>query len=282
MDVHNFEDCDDFAAKQYPAVFGGDAADIGYAGGDGLAAYDAGMVGGGDIGGGNATGHAAPIFEAYEQDRMFAWDGTFSAGGGGSEAYDAGFVGSGVIESGYAASGAPYAPAPRPVQTQEIIPNRPSTDLNVHASPWSPPAWMTQELMRNAVRTPVEGNVNENENENENEHDDDQCDDHADHDEYEDEDVLDSDCGSSPAEGEIVEASRAVMLADPYFAKRIRRVIDGTPHEGLVEFIDIDVASREKLYLVRYDDGDCEHLSMAEAAEGVRQMTRMLYSACAS
>ena len=223
-----------------------------------------------------------PIFEAYEQDRMFAWDGTFSAGGDGSEAYDAGFVGSGVIESGYAASGAPYAPVPRPVQTQEIIPNRPSTDLNVHASPWSPPAWMTQELMRNAVRTPVEGNVNENENENENEHDDDQCDDHADHDEYEDEDVLDSDCGSSPAEGEIVEASRAVMLADPYFAKRIRRVIDGTPHEGLVEFIDIDVASREKLYLVRYDDGDCEHLSMAEAAEGVRQMTRMLYSACAS
>ena len=116
--------------------------------------------------------------------------------------------------------------------------------------------------MRNAVRTLVE----ENENENENENDDDQYDDHADHDEYEDEDVLDSDCGSSPAEGEIVEASRAVVLADPYFAQRIRRVVDGAPHEGRVESIDIDVASREKLY----DDGDCEHLSMAEAAEGVR------------
>ena len=60
------------------------------------------------------------------------------------------------------------------------------------------------------------------------------------------------------------------MLADPYFSRLIRRVVDGAPHVGRVEAIHIEVSSRERLYLVRYEDGDWEHVSMAEAAEGMR------------
>ena len=60
---------------------------------------------------------------------------------------------------------------------------------------------------------------------------------------------------------EVEEMHAADKLRDPLRGARIRRTIDGQAHAGRVEDIQVGKLSGERLYLIKYDDGDLEHLT---------------------
>lgn len=49
--------------------------------------------------------------------------------------------------------------------------------------------------------------------------------------------------------------------ADPLMYACIRRKVDGIEFEGQVEDIEVGKVSRERLYRIKYSDGDLEHLT---------------------
>ena len=69
---------------------------------------------------------------------------------------------------------------------------------------------------------------------------------------------------------ELEDLPAADIRADPYFQQHIVSVVDGVTFIGHVEYIEVGKESREKLYLIRYDDGDLQHLTVVEVKEGRR------------
>merc|ERR1719428_1661166 len=54
---------------------------------------------------------------------------------------------------------------------------------------------------------------------------------------------------------------------DPLYQCKIKRTVEGTTFDGTVEDIEIGKVSRERLYRIRYSDGDLEHLVAAEVEQ---------------
>eukprot|EP00421_Protoceratium_reticulatum_P064010 CAMPEP_0168409666 /NCGR_PEP_ID=MMETSP0228-20121227/27301_1 /TAXON_ID=133427 /ORGANISM="Protoceratium reticulatum, Strain CCCM 535 (=CCMP 1889)" /LENGTH=187 /DNA_ID=CAMNT_0008423385 /DNA_START=56 /DNA_END=616 /DNA_ORIENTATION=+ len=65
--------------------------------------------------------------------------------------------------------------------------------------------------------------------------------------------------------------------ADPLRHARIARTVDGTEYEGEVEDIECGKVTRERLYRIKYTDGDLEHLTAAQVKE--MQTSRRVASA---
>ena len=71
-------------------------------------------------------------------------------------------------------------------------------------------------------------------------------------------------------EEELEDLPSAAKQADRYFQRRILRMVGGMIFTGQGEDIEVGKASQERLYRIRYEDGDLEHLSAKEVAKGVR------------
>ena len=54
------------------------------------------------------------------------------------------------------------------------------------------------------------------------------------------------------------------MEADQWFNTTIQRDINGIMCRGRVEYIQQGKSTGQRLYLVRYEDGDLEHLDVAQ------------------
>jgi len=61
---------------------------------------------------------------------------------------------------------------------------------------------------------------------------------------------------------ELEEMLQAHKQADRYFQQKINRFINGEFLRGVVEDIEIGKVSQERLYKIRYEDGDVEHLTV--------------------
>merc|ERR1719222_324871 len=68
-------------------------------------------------------------------------------------------------------------------------------------------------------------------------------------------------------EEETVELLQHIKQADPLLGVRIKRVIDGARSYGYVEDIELGKTTGDKLYRIRYDDGDLEHLLAHQVSE---------------
>ena len=60
------------------------------------------------------------------------------------------------------------------------------------------------------------------------------------------------------------EMSHAEKAADPLFNVAVRKDSDGTTFYAVVDNIQVVKESRERLYLIRYSDGDVEHLTASQ------------------
>jgi len=69
-------------------------------------------------------------------------------------------------------------------------------------------------------------------------------------------------------EEELEDLAAADKQADPYFQQKIKRIVDGVTFTGQVEDIEVGKLSRERLYRIRYEDGDLEHLTEKDVKEG--------------
>jgi hypothetical protein len=69
-------------------------------------------------------------------------------------------------------------------------------------------------------------------------------------------------------EEELEDLPAPEKQADPYFQQKIKRVVDGVTFTGQVEDIEVGKVSRERLYRIRYEDGDLEHLTEKDVKEG--------------
>jgi hypothetical protein len=69
-------------------------------------------------------------------------------------------------------------------------------------------------------------------------------------------------------EEELEDLPAADKQADPYFQQKIKRVVDGVTFTGQVEDIEVGKVSRERLYRIRYEDGDLEHLTEKDVKDG--------------
>lgn len=69
-------------------------------------------------------------------------------------------------------------------------------------------------------------------------------------------------------EEELEDLPPAEKQSDPYFQQKIKRIVDGTTFTGTVEDIEVGKVSRERLYRIRYEDGDLEHLTEKDVKEG--------------
>eukprot|EP00931_Biecheleriopsis_adriatica_P104356 TRINITY_DN79038_c0_g1_i1.p1 TRINITY_DN79038_c0_g1~~TRINITY_DN79038_c0_g1_i1.p1 ORF type:complete len:360 (-),score=50.92 TRINITY_DN79038_c0_g1_i1:602-1681(-) len=63
------------------------------------------------------------------------------------------------------------------------------------------------------------------------------------------------------SEEELEELPEAEKLEDPLLNAHIRKVIGNVAFNGYIEDIEVGRVTRERLYRVRYDDGDLEHMT---------------------
>jgi len=68
-------------------------------------------------------------------------------------------------------------------------------------------------------------------------------------------------------EEELEDMPAAEKAQDPLHAAKIRRTIDGQVFEGTVEEIEVGKVSRDRLYRIKYTDGDLEHLTADQVEE---------------
>mmetsp|Transcript_29128 Transcript_29128/g.39345 ORF Transcript_29128/g.39345 Transcript_29128/m.39345 type:complete len:132 (-) Transcript_29128:220-615(-) len=76
--------------------------------------------------------------------------------------------------------------------------------------------------------------------------------------------------GLSIADGEeeeLLELTREEMVADSLWLRRIVKESDGVKFVGHVSDISIGSITGERLYLIKYEDGDNEHMTIEEAQE---------------
>ena len=71
-------------------------------------------------------------------------------------------------------------------------------------------------------------------------------------------------------EEEIVEPPQHVKDTDPFLGFRISRDTNGVTFHGKVDDIVIGAKSMDRLYTIRYDDGDREHLTAVEVAAAAK------------
>ena len=66
-----------------------------------------------------------------------------------------------------------------------------------------------------------------------------------------------------PGEG-LEDLPAADKQSDFYYQKQVRLCIHGVVLFGKVEDIEIGIITREKLYRLRFEDGDLQHLTAGE------------------
>ena len=71
-------------------------------------------------------------------------------------------------------------------------------------------------------------------------------------------------------EEEIVELLQHVKDTDPFLGVRISRDTNGVTFHGKVDDIEIGAESMDRLYTIRYDDGDREYLTAVEVAAAAK------------
>mmetsp|Transcript_74231 Transcript_74231/g.197044 ORF Transcript_74231/g.197044 Transcript_74231/m.197044 type:complete len:162 (-) Transcript_74231:192-677(-) len=101
--------------------------------------------------------------------------------------------------------------------------------------------------------------------------------------------ALGSEAGDEELEEELEDLPAAEKAEDPLHGARIRRTIDGQVFNGVVEEIEVGKVSRDRLYRIKYEDGDGEHLTaemveewkVADDQEDVRKKPAMKKPAAA-
>jgi hypothetical protein len=68
-------------------------------------------------------------------------------------------------------------------------------------------------------------------------------------------------------EEELEDLSPAEKELDPLKDAKIKRVIDGKEYNGYVEDIEVGKISRERLYRIKYADGDLQHMTEQQVKE---------------
>ena len=66
---------------------------------------------------------------------------------------------------------------------------------------------------------------------------------------------------------ELDELSNETKCADPLFRAKVLKACGEKYFDGYIEDIEVGVRSRQRLYLIRYSDGDVEHVSEAVARQ---------------
>mmetsp|Transcript_114308 Transcript_114308/g.227462 ORF Transcript_114308/g.227462 Transcript_114308/m.227462 type:complete len:188 (+) Transcript_114308:57-620(+) len=66
---------------------------------------------------------------------------------------------------------------------------------------------------------------------------------------------------------ELEDLPAAEKEGDPLLGVMIRRTVDGVLYEAVVEEIEVGKVSKERLYRVKYTDGDLEHLTAKEVED---------------
>ena len=72
---------------------------------------------------------------------------------------------------------------------------------------------------------------------------------------------------AAPQEEEVVDLPVAAKASDPLHEAFIQRCVDGTAYRGKVVDIEVGSVSKQRLYLIKYDDGDLEHLTNKQVGE---------------
>ena len=65
---------------------------------------------------------------------------------------------------------------------------------------------------------------------------------------------------------EIIDVSEFEKYRDKFYRARVKRKVDGAWLSGIVQNIEMEATTKEKLYMLRYDDGDLEHLTLPEVS----------------
>lgn len=73
--------------------------------------------------------------------------------------------------------------------------------------------------------------------------------------------------GFEAIEEEVEELPKEDKLSDKLLNASICRTVDGEVFEGIVDDIEIGKQTKERLYRIRYSDGDLEHLVREEVLE---------------
>jgi hypothetical protein len=81
---------------------------------------------------------------------------------------------------------------------------------------------------------------------------------------------------SVSAEEELIDVPEAEKESDVLRRASIRRILDGVAFYGVVQDIEQGKESGERLYLVRYTDGDFEHLTAAEVRDSFCECEEVL------
>merc|ERR1719174_3045945 len=68
-------------------------------------------------------------------------------------------------------------------------------------------------------------------------------------------------------EEEIIDVPEDEKNRDKFYQARVKRNVDGVWFSGIVQDIEMGATTKEKLYRLRYDDGDLEHLTLPEVKE---------------
>eukprot|EP00434_Breviolum_minutum_P043491 symbB.v1.2.038773.t2/scaffold6156.1/size20464/1 len=63
---------------------------------------------------------------------------------------------------------------------------------------------------------------------------------------------------------EIAELPMEIKVNDPLWGATIAKAIDGKVYDGVVEDIEVGQTSGDRLYRVKYTDGDLEHMTEGE------------------
>jgi len=65
----------------------------------------------------------------------------------------------------------------------------------------------------------------------------------------------------------VVALSSEEVAADPWMRAKVLNETNGITYEGQVEAIEVGHVTRERLYLIRYRDGDVEHMTRQEVRD---------------
>ena len=72
---------------------------------------------------------------------------------------------------------------------------------------------------------------------------------------------------SDSQEEELEDLPSAVKEADPLRNARVMMVIDGIEQTAPVEDIEVGKRTRERVYMIRYTDGDVQHITEQQVRE---------------
>jgi len=73
--------------------------------------------------------------------------------------------------------------------------------------------------------------------------------------------------GDLEANEELEDLPPTEKEGDPLLNVSVRRTVDGVAYEAVVEDVEVGKLSRERLYRIKYIDGDLEHLTAEQIEE---------------